>query len=87
MTTGLEPPAHPYLRRKEVALFVTRRWGIPLSANTLAKLAVTGGGPPFRKVGRFPVYEAADIVSWMESRIGPKQRSTSDTIPGSTFGR
>jgi hypothetical protein len=66
------------LRRAEAALYVKDSWGIPLSYRTLAKLAVVGGGPEFRKAGRFPLYEPADLDAWAKAKLGPKQRSTSD---------
>jgi hypothetical protein len=66
------------LRRVEAAQYVRDTWGMPLSRQTLAKLATIGGGPPFRRVGRFPLYEVADLNAWALSRLGPKQRSTSD---------
>ena len=66
------------LRRFEAAAYVQAKFGVPLSHRTLAKLAVTGGGPMFRKCGRFPLYEAGDLDLWATAKIGPKQRSTSD---------
>jgi hypothetical protein len=65
-------------RRKEAAEYVVQTWGMPLSPKTLAKLAVTGGGPPFRKIGKFPLYENSDLDTWVTSRMGKKQGSTSD---------
>jgi hypothetical protein len=67
-----------FLRRKQAADYIGQVWGIPISPRTLAKLAVVGGGPPFRKAGRFPMYEPADLDSWVERRLGPKRTSTSD---------
>jgi len=67
-----------FLRRKQAADYIGRIWGIPVSPRTLAKLAVVGGGPMFRKAGRFPMYEPADLDSWVERRLGPKQASTSE---------
>ena len=69
-----------FLRRKQAADYISRSWGIPLSPRTLAKLAVVGGGPPFRKAGRFPMYEPADLDAWVERRLGPKRTSTSDRV-------
>ncbi|WP_342780195.1 hypothetical protein [Mesorhizobium intechi] len=43
----------------------------------MAKLAVTGGGPLYRKAGRTPIYSPADLDAWAESRIGEARRSTS----------
>jgi hypothetical protein len=67
-----------YLRRSEAARYVEEKWRQPCKTKTLAKLAVTGGGPEFTKAGRFPLYEPSDLDSWCKSRLGPKQRSTSD---------
>jgi hypothetical protein len=66
-----------YLRRTDAADYVRANWGIPCSARWLAKLAVVGGGPIFRKAGRFPVYSPMDLDTWARSRIGPALRSTS----------
>lgn len=66
-----------YLRRAAAAHYVRETWGLPCSSKWLAKLAVTGGGPIFRKAGRFPLYTSADLDTWAESRIGVPRRSTS----------
>lgn len=66
-----------YLRRADAAHYVRETWGIPCSTKWLAKLAVVGGGPIFRKAGRFPIYLAGDLDGWATSRIGAPRRSTS----------
>jgi hypothetical protein len=66
------------LRRREAAQYVRETHGIPLQSSTLAKLAVVGGGPPFRKAGRIPLYETGDLDAWAASKLGPQRRSTSD---------
>jgi hypothetical protein len=66
------------LRRKEAAQYVQKTWGVPLSPGTLAKLVVVGGGPLYRKAGRFPLYQVEDLDAWAASRLGPKRRSSSD---------
>ncbi len=66
-----------YFRRAQAAKFITDTWGIPCSPAYLAKLAVTGGGPPFRKISRFTVYAKADLVAWVESRSTGLLTSTS----------
>jgi hypothetical protein len=43
-----------------------------------SQLAVIGGGPVFRKAGRYPVYEPSELDRWAEARIGPPQSSTSE---------
>jgi hypothetical protein len=66
------------LRRAEAADYVQKTWGIPLSWRTLAKYAVVGGGPIYRKCGRYPLYDISDLDSWCEAKLGPRRRSTSD---------
>jgi hypothetical protein len=70
-------PTKRYLRRAAAASYVRDRWGLPCSARWLAKLAVVGGGPIYRKAGRFPLYAPGDLDTWAEGRIGAPRRSTS----------
>ena len=70
-----------FLRRSDAATYITDRYGFPCSRQWLAKLAVIGGGPVFRKAGRYPVYEPSELDRWAEARIGPRQRSTSEVDP------
>ena len=69
------------LRRTQAAEYIVANFGFPLSKKTLAKLAVVGGGPPFRRAGRFPLYDPDDLDAWAEQKIGPLQASTSATVP------
>jgi hypothetical protein len=66
-----------YLRRKDAAQYVRETWGLPCSKAWLAKLAVIGGGPIFRKAGKTPLYAPADLDTWAEGRIGHARKSTS----------
>ena len=52
--------------------------GFPISSATLATKAVRGGGPPFRKFGRVPVYRWADSLAWAQSRLTRLVHSTSE---------
>lgn len=70
-------PAIRYFRRAAAAYYVCETWGMPCSAKWLAKLAVVGGGPIYRKAGRFPLYTQDDLDCWAESRLGAPRRSTS----------
>jgi hypothetical protein len=73
----LSAPIAPYLRRAAAAHYVRDIWGLPCSSKWLAKLAVVGGGPIYRKAGRFPLYTADDLDTWAVSRLGQPRRSTS----------
>lgn len=66
-----------YLRRADAAAYIRDTWGLPCSARWLAKLAVVGGGPIYRKAGRTPLYTARDLDQWAERRIGARRFSTS----------
>jgi len=72
---------NPLLRRAQAADYVVANFGFPLSAKTLAKLAVVGGGPPFRRAGRFPLYSREDLDAWARAKIGPLITSTSNACP------
>ena len=48
---------------------------IGISASTLNKLRVFGGGPVFLKLGRRVAYDVADLDRWLD---GKRRRSTSD---------
>jgi hypothetical protein len=71
-------PRTRLLRRSEAANYVQERWGYPLSPKTLAKLAVVGGGPKFRKASRFPLYEVVWLDEWVRSKLSLPVSSTSD---------
>ena len=50
-----------YLRRDDAARHMRETWALPCSPKWLAKLAVIGGGPIYRKAGRTPIYAPADL--------------------------
>lgn len=65
------------LRRSEASSFLSER-GYVIATATLAKLAVIGGGPPFRKFSRVPLYAPDDLVHWATTRTTATRRSTSE---------
>ena len=65
----------PILRRRELAAELTAA-GYPIAPQTLARLAVEGAGPPFRRWGRAPLYRWSDAVRWAEARAGKPRTST-----------
>jgi len=66
-----------YLRRRQAADYLISRYGA-FTCETLAKLASVGGGPTFRKIGRFPVYTRADLDRWADRRMSPPVSSTAE---------
>ena len=72
----------PRLRRWDAAAYLWHAQGIEVAPATLAKYASIGGGPIYSKVGRRVYYAREDLDTWALDRLGPKQRSTSDTMAG-----
>lgn len=70
---------HPaqFMRRKQAGEYLKSKFGFG-SEKTLAKLAVVGGGPEYRKAGAAVLYEPAALDAWAQSKIGEPQASTSD---------
>lgn len=64
-----------YLRRVDAAAYIREKYSLPCATGYLEFLACNGGGPAFRRIGRWPVYEHADLDAWARSRMTPKVRS------------
>ena len=67
-----------YFRRDSAATYVRDTYGMPCSSQWLAKLAVIGGGPAYRKAGRIPIYEQAALDEWANGRLSKPVRSTAE---------
>ena len=75
------PPRRPLLRRKAAARYIKETHGIDIAPQTMARMAVQGGGgAPYRKFGRYPYYDPDELDRWVISRLGARQRSTSDQV-------
>lgn len=72
---NLEPDTK--LTRKRTAEELVSH-GYPITAATLATKATRGGGPPFQRFGRVPLYRWGDCLAWARSRLSPPMRSTSE---------
>jgi hypothetical protein len=76
---AISPTNDRLLRRVEAAKYVTETYGVPCSPKTLAKLAcLNSSGPPFRMVGRIPLYPTSGLDAWVRAKMGPLVRSTSE---------
>ncbi|MFO1160924.1 MAG: hypothetical protein U1E60_18940 [Reyranellaceae bacterium] len=67
-------------RRASASEYLKRKYGISLSSSTLAKKAVTGGGPPFYKDGPYPIYPEPGLDEYAVGRLGKLRSSTSDEV-------
>jgi hypothetical protein len=65
------------LSRKATAEALTAA-GFPVRAATLATKASRGGGPPFHRFGRVPLYPWGTSLDWARSRLSPLMHSTSE---------
>lgn len=64
-------------RREEAAEYLQGR-GAPITRQALAKMAVIGGGPLFRKLGKFPLYAPGDLDAWITEKLSAPVRSTAE---------
>lgn len=65
--------------RKMASDYLREVHGIRLSVSTLAKLAVTGGGPSYFKDGPFVVHDREQHLDpYAVQRLGKPRTSTSD---------
>jgi len=71
-----------FLRRDQAASYLQKNYGV-YTTETLAKLACVGGGPKYRKLGRFPVYTPADLDEWAISRMSQPVFSSSELAASS----
>src|SRR5262245_20007666 len=65
------------LRRSEAADALTQA-GYPITPGTLANLACRGGGPPFSKWGKNPMYTWGVTLDWAKARATPPRVSTAE---------
>jgi hypothetical protein len=66
-----------YLTRAEAAAYLTER-GLPISKNTLQKMACLGGGPPYQIFGNKALHRPAELEEWAAAKLSAPKRSTSE---------
>lgn len=75
-----------FLSRRQAAEYLSSRY-FPCARATLARLAVVGGGPAFRKAGQAVLYEPQILDVWAASKIGPRVSTTAETDMPRAVGR
>jgi hypothetical protein len=68
-TAGRSPAR--FLTRTEAAAYLDETWGIQRAPATLKKLACTGGGPTYCRIGRQVRYAPRDLDRWARGLISP----------------
>ena len=64
-------------RRAEASDYLKSTYGLSYTPNTLAKLAVVGGGPAFHP-SRFPLYPQESLDAFARRKMGPLVSSTAE---------
>lgn len=77
MATNIPADPDTWLRRKVTSAALAEK-GYPVAEKTLASMVCRGGGPPFRKFGRIPLYQWCTSLAWAESRLAPPRRTSSE---------
>jgi hypothetical protein len=71
-------PSRRRYRRDAASAYLKETYGLDCAPATLAKLAVTGGGPIMEYVGRWPHYPEDCLDEWALSKTSSRVRSTSE---------
>lgn len=71
-------PSERLMRRAEAAAYISETFGVSCCVSTLAKLAVIGGGPTYRKFGRYPLYAPSACRAWVQAKLSKPVASTSE---------
>jgi hypothetical protein len=66
------------LTRHHVPAYLLNRWGLRCSHSTLARLAVNGGAPAFRKTGRDVYYDISALDAWAQQKLGPAAETAAE---------
>lgn len=77
MTDLALPTETQWLNRAQAADYICRR-GFQVRASSLAKYAVVGSGPVFRRWNRRCIYSPADLEAWIATRLSPPMKSTAE---------
>ena len=70
----------PGMGQDAAAVYLTEECGVPISARTLQKRRVVGGGPRFRKINGHIIYGPPDLDAWADEQLArsPLVTSTSE---------
>jgi hypothetical protein len=66
------------LLTRAAAAEALREAGFPVAHASLETMACRGGGPPFRRFGRKPIYEWGSTLEWARGRLSAPVSNTSE---------
>jgi hypothetical protein len=75
---GIAMERRIFLRRRQASIYLRETYGLGRSPSTLAKDAVIGSGPVFRRLNGVPLYSTSDLDEWVASKLSEPMRSTTD---------
>ena len=75
-----------FLSTPAAANYLADRYGRG-SVKSLNTMRSRGGGPAFRRIGQFVVYEPAALDEWAAARLSKPLRSTSEAVEGVSTAR
>jgi hypothetical protein len=64
--------------RQEAAQYLRAAHGVRIGWQHLAKLALHGTGPRFRKDGRFAIYDRLELDAWANGRVSAPCKSNAE---------
>jgi hypothetical protein len=73
-----QPKPQRYLSPEQSCAYLLDRWNIPCRPATLNKWRVIGGGPQYVKFGRIVRYTAEWLDEWVDNKLSPPVRSSSE---------
>ncbi len=65
-----------FINRGQAADYLTGQ-GLPVAKTTLQKLATVGGGPAYRRFGKYAVYSTDDLDAWAQEKLTAPRHSSS----------
>lgn len=71
-----------FLTRAEAAQYLTDQRGLPTAKTTLQKWVTAGGGPVYRRFGKYAVYAVPDLDAWADSKLTAPRASSSGNASG-----
>ncbi|MBL8419313.1 MAG: hypothetical protein JNK92_01640 [Dechloromonas sp.] len=66
-----------FLTRAEAAQYLTEQLGLPTAKTTLQKWVTNGGGPVYRRFGKYAVYAVPDLDTWADGKLTTPRCSSS----------
>lgn len=66
-----------WIPRNEAPAVISSMTGLKISKRTLARLAVSGGGPEYSIFGRSAYYQRGTLRAWVSQRLGTPRKNTS----------